>query len=115
MSKHDLKERTRKFAGDCLGLIKGTKPSFYNRNILEQLLRSSSGVGANYCELHDAVSRKDFLHKLYICRKEVSESEYWLDLLNKESKQVGVVGLLIEAKELRLIFSTLILKTREYL
>ena len=47
----------------------------------KQLLRSGTGVGANIAESECAVSRKDFLSKIYIALKEANETLYWLDLL----------------------------------
>ena len=49
----------------------------------KQLLRSGTSVGANIREAIYGESRKDFLHKMSIALKEASETEYWLELLNK--------------------------------
>ena len=49
----------------------------------KQLLRSGTSVGANIREAIYGESRKDFLHKMSIALKETSETEYWLELLNK--------------------------------
>ena len=48
----------------------------------KQLLRCGTSIGANLAEAECAVSRKDFLAKIYISLKECSESQYWLELLN---------------------------------
>ena len=47
----------------------------------KQVLRSGTSIGANIAEAQCAVSRKDFLSKLYIAFKECSETKYWLELL----------------------------------
>ena len=47
----------------------------------KQLLRSGTGIGANIAEAEAAISRKDFLSKMYIAFKETAETMYWLDLL----------------------------------
>ena len=49
----------------------------------KQLLRSGTSIGANLSEAQSAISRKDFLSKLYISLKETSESMYWLTLLHR--------------------------------
>ena len=49
--------------------------------ISKQLLRSGTSIGANLAEADYAISRSDFLSKLYISLKETSETLYWLDLL----------------------------------
>ena len=46
-----------------------------------QLLRSSSSIGANIHEAKYAQSRSDFVHKLEIALKESSETDYWLELI----------------------------------
>ena len=51
----------------------------------KQLLRSGTGIGANLAEAECAISKKDFLSKIYIALKECSETLYWLDLLKDTS------------------------------
>ena len=54
------------------------------RGVLKnQLLRSSTSIGANIREAQYASSRADFIAKLQIALKESNESEYWLELLNR--------------------------------
>ena len=48
----------------------------------KQLLRSGTSIGANIVEAQAAVSRKDFLAKMYVSFKECCETEYWLELLH---------------------------------
>ena len=47
----------------------------------KQVLRSGTSIGANIAESECAISRKDFLSKIYIALKECSETLYWLELL----------------------------------
>lgn len=49
----------------------------------KQLLRSGTSIGANLAEAECAISRKDFLSKVYIALKECSETLYWLELLEE--------------------------------
>ena len=51
------------------------------RRLIDQLLRAATSVGANYCEANDACSKKDFRHKIGICRKEAKESKHWLRMV----------------------------------
>ena len=49
----------------------------------KQLLRCGTSIGANLSEAMYAISRNDFIAKVFISLKEAAETEYWLDLLNK--------------------------------
>ena len=94
-------------------MIKKFPNSTANFEDVKQLVRSSGSVGANYIEANDALSKKDFLYRLKICRKEIRESYYWLKLLtetNNFPNNRDAMNLLNEAIELRNIFSAIILK-----
>ena len=82
-SKNKLREETIDFAvsvSDICEEIKGC--SIY----VNQLIRSSSSIGANLHEAKYAQSRADFIHKLEVALKESSESEFWLELLHRKHK-----------------------------
>ena len=82
-NKNDLREMTIAFAlsiSDACEDIKGC------RSYVEQIIRSSSSIGANLFEGKYAQSRADFIHKLEIALKECSETEYWLELLHRKGK-----------------------------
>ena len=53
---------------------------------VNQIVRSSSSVGANIHEAKYAQSKADFIHKLEISLKECSEREYWLELIFRKGK-----------------------------
>src|SRR3972149_2185375 len=78
-----------------------------NENI-KQLVRASGSVGSNYIEVNEALSKKDFVMRIKICRKEAKESAYFLRLLS-ETNEFGnrkeVERLFQEAIELKKIFS----------
>ncbi|GAA4052297.1 four helix bundle protein [Flavobacterium chungnamense] len=83
---NDLKQRTRKFAIDCMLLCtKLPKTREYNAYV-NQLIRCSSSVGANYRASQRAKSKADFINKLKIVEEEVDESNFFLDLLYEISK-----------------------------
>jgi four helix bundle protein len=105
--KYSLEERTEVFAIMIIKFVKSLRLTFYNTNILSQLLKSGTSIGANYREANGAESPKDFIHKIAICKKEAKESEYWLKLLSQASPESSDAGLkiLCETNELIKIFA----------
>ena len=82
-NKNQLREESIEFAiavSDICDNIKGC--SVY----VNQLLRSSSSIGANIHEAKYAQSRSDFVHKLEIALKESSETDYWIELIYRKNK-----------------------------
>ena len=80
--KHcDLEERTYEFARDVRGLVKLLPRTLANIEDARQLVNASGSVGSNYIEANEALSKKDFLMRIKICRKEAKESRYWLRLI----------------------------------
>ena len=67
--EYDLEERTAKFGEDVLEFIRNIKRDDINRNIIVQLVRAVTSVGANYCEANASSSKKDFRNKIYICKQ----------------------------------------------
>ena len=104
---YDLEKRTKDFAKEVIRYCKGVKINQLNSNIISQLLRSSTSVGANYREANGASSKNDFRNKIYLCRKEIQETEYWLELLGEIDtvKKKELDTLSKEAHELCLIFN----------
>ena len=104
---YDLEPRTKQLSKDVVDLIMRIKQNDINRNIILQLSRSVTSVAANYCEANNAASRKDFRNKIFICRKEVQETEYWIELLAKTNPEhkAELRKLWKETHELTLIFN----------
>ena len=104
---YDLEKRTRNFSKGIIGLCRKIKNNQINTNIISQLIRSATSVGANYCEANAASSKNDFRNKIHICRKEIQETEYWLELLAEATPDVKDELRIIwkEAHELTLIFN----------
>ncbi len=77
-------------------------------------MRSGGSIGANYREANDALSKKDFLHRMRITRKEAKETVYWLELLSEACPEFTkeIDSLAREAQELLRIFSTIIEKSK---
>ncbi len=79
--KFDLEDRTLIFAKRVIRLCKELPPSIVNSKLIDQLIRSSGSVGANYREANDSTGKKDFLFRLRISRKESKETVFWLELI----------------------------------
>jgi four helix bundle protein len=110
--RYDLEDRTFTFAKACRAFIKSLSKTIGNVEDARQLIRSSGSVGANYIEANEALSKKDFILRVKICRKEAKESRYWLRLLEVAEKVGNERDLLIqEAQELMNIFGAIIRKS----
>lgn len=114
-SKYDLEERTAKFGEATIRLCKSLPQNTITRPLITQLIKSSTSVGANYCEADDAESKKDFRHKIGICKKESRESKHFLRMLGTALPGYKDVfrKLWNEAKELNLIFNTIYKKVKD--
>lgn len=113
-TKYDLEERTAKFSEDIIELCKKASKNVVTIPILDQVIRSGTSIGANYCEANGASSRKDFKNKIYICKKESKETQYWLRLLAKAAEELrdDCRKLWQEAHEFTLIFSKIAANTK---
>ncbi len=111
---YDLEERTTRFAENVIDLCKSTPKSVITIPIIDQLIRSSTSIGANYFEANGASSKKDFKNKIFISKKESKETEYWLRLLSRaDDKHIDICRTLWkEVHELTLIFSKIASKTQ---
>ena len=113
--KYDLEERTANFGENIIKFAKKIPENSVTKPLIPQLVKAGTSVGANYCEADDAESRKDFNHKIGICKKESRETKYWLRMivvaipeLKEEARKLW-----IEAKELNLIFNAIIRSSRK--
>ena len=75
--------------------------------LARQILRSGTSIGANLAEATCAISKKDFLSKVYIALKETVETLYWLDLLQETGyiTKSEFSSLAADCEELRKILS----------
>jgi four helix bundle protein len=98
-----------------LKLAKGIKINHINRAMIDQLIRSSTSVGANYCEAIGGSSRKDFRNKICICKKEAQETRYWLRLLKsvEDIEPESIVSMIQESHELVLIFNKIAISSND--
>ena len=112
--QYDLEERTELFAKKVRTFVKKLLKTIANIEDGKQLVKASGSVGANYIEANEALSKKDFIFRIKICRKEAKESRYWLNLidtendaeLEKEQKELWQ-----EASELMNIFGSILRKS----
>lgn len=111
-NRFDLEERTLEFSKAVVGLCKDLPYSNINKVLISQVVRSANSIGANYIEANEAVSKKDFLHKLKISRKEAKETIYHLKILQFGNRIVNnrVDKLIKEGIELKKILSAIINK-----
>ena len=108
---YDLEERTYQFAKDIAFFCRKLPRTFSNIEYMDQLIRASGSVGANYIEANEALSKKDFFMRIKICRKEAKESAYWLRLIIDTNEEVlGREGTSLkeEVIELKKIFSAIL-------
>ena len=106
---YDLEERTAKFGEDVIDFLKNLPRNEINRSLISQVVRSSTSIGANYMEADAAESKKDFSHKIGICKKEAKETRHWFRMIAKanSNKADECRKLWREANELTLIFSSI--------
>ena len=105
--KYDLEERTARFAEEAISLLLRLPRNPINDRLVGQATGSTGSLGANYCEANEAESKKDFEHKIGICKKETKESKHWIRLLATANPNFRdeLRTLWKEAQELLLIFS----------
>ena len=98
MKDDDLAQRLLQMAAQGLQIVGALPPTLPGKHIASQLLRSVTACGANYEEARGAESKRDFIHKLSITRKEAHETRYWLRLaeVSRLVPAASLVGLLAE-------------------
>lgn len=113
-NKYDLEERTARFGQTVIALAKKINENSVTRPLITQLVRAATSIGTNYCEADNAESRKDFIHKISICRKESKETKHWLTMLSAATPIAtqDIILLSREALELTLIFNAIVNSTR---
>ncbi len=114
-NKYDLEERTFKFAKGVIKFCEKLKKTVENIELIKQLVRAAGSIGANYIEANESLSKKDFVMRIKISRKESKESRYWLRLIvetnNLKDDEEGKF-LIQEASEFIKIFNSIITKSK---
>ena len=109
-NNYNLIKRTGNFGENIIVFCKSIKQDNINRSIINQLVRSGTSIGANYCEANNASSKKDFRNKIFICKKEAQETKYWLQMITKcnQENKSEARKLWQECHELTMIFQKIV-------
>ncbi len=112
---YNLEERTAKFGEGVIEFVEGLERDEINRPLISQVVRAATSIGANYMEADGAESKKDFHHKIAICKKEAKETRHWIRMVAKANphKNEECRRLWQEAQELTLIFSSILLSKKK--
>ena len=105
----ELEDRVVKFTARCIKVcvaLPGRKIG--STSLADQVFRSATSVAANYAEAEEAESRKDFIHKLKIAMKELSETRTWLKVVSYAGylPKDSLAPLIDESVELTRIFAS---------
>jgi four helix bundle protein len=107
--RYDLADRTTSFGEMVVRFAKKVPLNVITSPLISQFVRSGTSVGANYCEADDADTKKDFLYKIGVCKREAKETKYWLQMIAgaEAACKTEARKLWHEAKELHLIFAAI--------
>ena len=111
---YDLEERTAKFGENIIEFAKKISNNNITKPLINQLIRAGTSIGSNYCEADCAETKKDFEHKIGICKKESKETKHWLRMIAKAVPELKEEAkkLWQESNELQLIFISIINKSK---
>jgi four helix bundle protein len=117
--KIDIHDRLLAFAVRIVRFCKILAKNPDNRVIADQMISSGTSVGANMQEADAAASKKDFINKVNISKKEIQETNYWLkvitgaELVNNENDKRELNLLLSESEELKRIIGAILFRAKE--
>ncbi len=113
--KYDIYERIFKFVVSVLKIIKLIPKTEENKIILQQIIRSSTSIGANSEEADGSSTSKDFIHCFTIVRKEGKETGYWLKLISELNPLLKdkISPLISKCNEIIAIVSKIIANSRK--
>ena len=110
-----LEDKCMNFSIRIVGLCRFLNEEKHEYKIADQMFRSGTSIGANIAEAQCAVSRNDFISKMYISLKESNETLYWLRLLYRTKfiteKQFN--SIYADCEELKRILMSATKKARE--
>ncbi|HEX8490329.1 MAG TPA: four helix bundle protein [Chthoniobacterales bacterium] len=110
-----MEERLLNFTASVVRLADSLPNTKAGNHISGQLLRCGTSPLANHGEVEAAESRKDFLHKLRICLKELRETWRWLRLIGRLELSQGnqLCAALTEVEQLIRIFAASVRTTEK--
>ena len=109
---YDIRERSFQFAVRVIGAVRRLPDDAATRVLAYQLTKAATSVGANVEEADGAESRRDFIHKLSIARKEAREARYWLRIVRASIPHDEWASLQGESEEITRIISAIIRSTQ---
>ncbi len=114
-SVYDLEERTTRFSETVIDFCKKLPQDTITRPLISQLVRSSTSISANYCEADEASSKRDFINKITIAKKETKETKHWLRLIAHTLPEFTDIcrQLWQESKELNLILAAIVRNSKK--
>jgi len=114
IKKRDIHERIYNFVIRIVNLTKALPKSSQNDVVIHQLIKSATSMGANDQEADGAESKKDFIAKYAIVKKESKETNYWLRIIKDTNPNIEkrISDLQQEGVELVRIVSTIILNSK---
>ena len=117
MKDNIIENKSKAFAIRIVRLYQYVCNDKHEYVLSKQLLRSGTSIGANIAEALCAVSKKDFLAKMYIAFKECVETQYWLELLVATDylKETEFQSINADCVELRKLLSSITKSTAESL
>jgi four helix bundle protein len=111
---YDIRERSFRFAVRAIRSVRRLPNDAASRVVVHQLVKAATSVGANVEEADGAESKRDFVHKLSIARKETRETRYWLRIVRASiAENDEWISLQQETEEIARILSTIINSTRQ--
>ena len=104
----ELSERMIDFSISIISLTKHLASNVENKIIIHQIIRSATSVGANYSEANNASSKQDFRNKIFIAKKEVAETRYWLDIPQRVNQNIGTSSVRDECLQILMILQKIV-------
>lgn len=104
----DLRDRTLDFSRQVIRFTREFQKDLLARPLIDQLVRSSTSIGANFIEAKNASSKKDIRNKVFISKKEASETLYWLKLQEEFTSDPALYSLQKECQEIILILQKIV-------
>jgi len=114
-AKRDIYDRLYNFALNVLDSIKFIPKSTENLVLIKQLIRSSTSIGANALEADGSESKKEFIHRFSVSKKEAKETYYWLNLISDHNPDLKLrfATFVDECNQIILIVSKIIINTKK--
>jgi len=103
-----IEERMFKFSVNIIELVRVLPRTIESETLRKQLVRSSGSIGANFIEANNASSKTDFRNKIFIAKKEASETKYWLRILSTTNPEADTETLLDECSQFIFILQKIV-------